>query len=180
MTAISDLPRDAKKSVLCWLSTVGADGQPNVSPKEIWEIETDGMLKVADIESPKSVRNIFENPKVCVGFADVFSQRGFKIVGLAAARITARCQKPTFPRENGSKLSSGTTYEVCDSSSQCCRSPPEQNELWKLCLAARGSLRESIQFGLIAAQFFKQALARCSFGRNLRVEIVKNRLSFVY
>ncbi|WP_353245052.1 pyridoxamine 5'-phosphate oxidase family protein, partial [Limnohabitans sp.] len=28
----------ARRSVLCWLATVDAEGQPNVSPKEVWAI----------------------------------------------------------------------------------------------------------------------------------------------
>lgn len=28
----------ARRSVLCWLSTVDAQGQPNASPKEVWAI----------------------------------------------------------------------------------------------------------------------------------------------
>ena len=31
-----DVLEAASRSVLCWLATVGPDGQPNVSPKEIW------------------------------------------------------------------------------------------------------------------------------------------------
>lgn len=37
----------ARTSVLCWLATVDADGQPNVSPKEIWAIADDEHVVVA-------------------------------------------------------------------------------------------------------------------------------------
>lgn len=74
---------DISRSVLCWLATVDGDGQPNVSPKEIFTHHGDDTLLIADIASPRSVRNIATNPLVCVSFVDVFSQRGFKVAGRA-------------------------------------------------------------------------------------------------
>jgi predicted pyridoxine 5'-phosphate oxidase superfamily flavin-nucleotide-binding protein len=70
-------------SVLCWLATVDADGQPNVSPKEIFCVHGTDTLLIADIASPVSVRNILVNPKVCVSFVDVFRQHGWKLSGSA-------------------------------------------------------------------------------------------------
>ncbi len=71
------------KSVLCWLATCSADGQPNVSPKEIFTYyDTDNVI-IANIASPQSVKNILVNPKVCVSFVDVLVQKGFKLTGLA-------------------------------------------------------------------------------------------------
>ncbi|MBJ3786963.1 pyridoxamine 5'-phosphate oxidase family protein [Devosia sediminis] len=74
---------DAGRAVLCWLATVSADGQPNVTPKELFAIHDDETLLIADILSTNSVRNIRGNPKVCVSFVDVFAQRGFKVEGMA-------------------------------------------------------------------------------------------------
>ena len=48
------------RSVLCWLATVDADGQPNVSPKEIFCAIDDVTLLIAEIASPVSRRNIAE------------------------------------------------------------------------------------------------------------------------
>ncbi|MBK9083028.1 MAG: pyridoxamine 5'-phosphate oxidase family protein [Rhizobiales bacterium] len=79
---------DIDASVLCWLATVGADGTPNVSPKEIFCAEGEAALLIADIASPVSVANIRANPSVCVSFVDVFRQLGWKIVG--EARVIAR------------------------------------------------------------------------------------------
>jgi predicted pyridoxine 5'-phosphate oxidase superfamily flavin-nucleotide-binding protein len=76
--------RDLANSVLCWLATVSAQGSPNVSPKEIFTLHDDESLLIADIASPVSVRNIRENPRVCVSFVDVFRMRGFKVEGEAA------------------------------------------------------------------------------------------------
>lgn len=73
----------ARRSVLCWLATVDAEGQPNVSPKEVWAIADDAHVVVANIASPLSVRNIAQQPQVCLSFVDVFVQKGFKLVGTA-------------------------------------------------------------------------------------------------
>jgi uncharacterized protein len=72
-----------QRSVLCWLATISEDGTPNVSPKEIFVPEGDTYVLIAHVASPKSVRNIKANPKVCLSFVEVFEQRGFKLNGIA-------------------------------------------------------------------------------------------------
>jgi predicted pyridoxine 5'-phosphate oxidase superfamily flavin-nucleotide-binding protein len=84
MTLLNDTIREAaRRSVLCWLATVDAEGQPNVSPKEVWTIADDQHVVVAHIASPISARNIVQHPQVCLSFVDVFVQKGFKLVGTA-------------------------------------------------------------------------------------------------
>jgi hypothetical protein len=73
----------AQRSVLCWLATVDAQGQPNVSPKEVWAIADDQHVVVANIASPVTARNIAQQPKVCLSFVDVLVQKGFKLQGTA-------------------------------------------------------------------------------------------------
>lgn len=73
----------ATRSVLCWLATVSADGQPNVSPKEVFAVFDTNHLIIANIASPTSVRNIEVNPLVCVSFVEIFRQKGFKVIGAA-------------------------------------------------------------------------------------------------
>lgn len=81
---IDDTTRNLiKKSVLCWLATVGREGEPSVSPKELWDTCGDDGLVIADIASPNSVTNIKHQPRVCVSFLDVFLQKGMKIYGNA-------------------------------------------------------------------------------------------------
>jgi uncharacterized protein len=82
---------DIENAVLCWLATVDAAGTPNVTPKEIFSFYGDDHIVVADIDSSNTVRNVRNNPAVCVSFIDVFRQRGFKIVG------TARVVGPESP-----------------------------------------------------------------------------------
>lgn len=74
---------DLSRSVLCWLATVTADGAPNVTPKEIFCLDGEDRMLIADIMSAGSVRNVRANPEVCVSFIDVFVQRGFKVTGRA-------------------------------------------------------------------------------------------------
>jgi len=78
-----ELQASAQTTILCWLATVDADGQPNVSPKEIFTVFDPEHLVIANIASPTSVRNIAVNPRVCVSFVDVFVQKGFKVLGTA-------------------------------------------------------------------------------------------------
>jgi len=78
-----EVQNSAERSVLCWLATVDGNGQPNVSPKEIFAIFDAEHLVIANIASPTSVRNIEINPLVCVSFIDVFVQKGFKVAGTA-------------------------------------------------------------------------------------------------
>jgi predicted pyridoxine 5'-phosphate oxidase superfamily flavin-nucleotide-binding protein len=73
----------ARRSVLCWLATVDAEGQPNVLPKEVWTIADEQHVVVAHIASPISARNIAQHPQVCLSFVDVFVQKGFKLTGTA-------------------------------------------------------------------------------------------------
>ena len=81
---INDAMRtDMDNAVLCWLATVGTDGVPNVTPKEIFAPHGEDTILIADIASTNSVRNISVHPKVCVSFIDVFRQKGFKVVGTA-------------------------------------------------------------------------------------------------
>ncbi len=84
MSLLSTEMADAvKTSVLCWLATVDADGQPSVSPKEIYAIFDDSHIVIANIASPKSAKNIEASNKVCVTFVDVLVQKGFKVYGTA-------------------------------------------------------------------------------------------------
>jgi predicted pyridoxine 5'-phosphate oxidase superfamily flavin-nucleotide-binding protein len=84
MTLLTEPIREAaRRSVLCWLATVDAEGQPNASPKEVWAIADDQHVVVAHIASLISARNIAQQPQVCLSFVDVFVQKGFKLLGTA-------------------------------------------------------------------------------------------------
>lgn len=80
---IPDWTKDLSDIVLCWLATSDASGQPSVSPKELFIAPDPNRLWIAEIASPRSMRNIRANPKVCVSILDVFAQRGHKLYGSA-------------------------------------------------------------------------------------------------
>jgi predicted pyridoxine 5'-phosphate oxidase superfamily flavin-nucleotide-binding protein len=83
MAGLTDEIRAAvDRAVLCWLATADADGQPNVSPKEVFAALGDDLV-IAHIASPRSVRNVRVNPRVCVSVLEVFEQRGWKLTGRA-------------------------------------------------------------------------------------------------
>lgn len=72
-----------EKSVLCWLATADKNGDPSVSPKEIFIVRSADELLIADIASPRSVRNIANRSEVCVAAIDIFEQRGYQVFGTA-------------------------------------------------------------------------------------------------
>ncbi|MBL4915991.1 pyridoxamine 5'-phosphate oxidase family protein [Szabonella alba] len=78
-----EIRADMAQAVLCWLATVDADGQPSVSPKEIFAPHGADRVMIAEIASAGSLRNIRQNPKVCVSLIDIFRQRGWKLTGQA-------------------------------------------------------------------------------------------------
>ena len=71
------------KSILCWLATVSDDGMPNVSPKEIFQYYKEDTIIIANIASPQSVKNIKQNPNICVSFIDILLQKGYQLKGQA-------------------------------------------------------------------------------------------------
>ncbi len=83
MNLDANMRRLADQSVLCWLATCSETGQPSVSPKEVFAVYKRDSVVIANIASPNSARNIQENPKVCLSFVDVFTQKGYQIKGTA-------------------------------------------------------------------------------------------------
>lgn len=66
----SEVKKYIDKSVLCWLATVNGLNEPNVSPKEVFTYVGEHTLLIANIASPNSIKNISENPNVCISFID--------------------------------------------------------------------------------------------------------------
>lgn len=54
---------------------------PSVSPKEIFACFGEDRIIIANIASPNSAKNIRDEPRVCVSFLDVFSQKGWQLYG---------------------------------------------------------------------------------------------------
>lgn len=78
-----EVARCLEQSVLCWLATVDANGDPNVSPKEVFATLDTRRLLIANIASPQSVRNLTVHTQVCVSVLEIFVQKGFKLKGPA-------------------------------------------------------------------------------------------------
>ncbi|MCU0449140.1 MAG: pyridoxamine 5'-phosphate oxidase family protein [Bernardetiaceae bacterium] len=95
-----DQQKALAECVLCWLATADAQGQPNVSPKEMFVYLPEGKLLIANLASPNSVRNLAANPLVCVSLVNIFTQKGFKLKG--SAQLIAPSH-PSFP-EKAKKL----------------------------------------------------------------------------
>lgn len=77
----SRIAAEVNACVLCWMATVDSSGRPNVSPKEMFTVYDDHRLLIAEIASPRSVRNVRQMPQVCVSVLDIFLQRGHKLEG---------------------------------------------------------------------------------------------------
>jgi uncharacterized protein len=78
-----DILTSVNSTVLCWLATVDAHGQPSVSPKEVFCARGSDELLIANIASPHSANNILAQQQVCVSFLDIFAQKGHKLFGKA-------------------------------------------------------------------------------------------------
>ena len=72
-----------EKFVLCWLATASKTGAPNVSPKELFIYPNSNEIWIANIASPQSIRNIQENPHVCISGIDIWTQKGLQCKGQA-------------------------------------------------------------------------------------------------
>jgi predicted pyridoxine 5'-phosphate oxidase superfamily flavin-nucleotide-binding protein len=83
MHLTKEIKDSIEKSVLCWLATASVQHIPNVSPKEAFHYYGDDKIIVANIASPKTVKNIKQNENVCISFLDVFVQKGFQVKGKA-------------------------------------------------------------------------------------------------
>lgn len=68
---------------LGYVATVSADGTPNVSPKGSLAVWDDDHLVFADIESPRTIRNLASNPNTEINVVDPFSRKGFRFRGTA-------------------------------------------------------------------------------------------------
>lgn len=89
MELTTEIKENINKSVLCWLATVSTENIPNVSPKEIFNYYGTDKIIVANIASPQTVRNIKQNPNVCISFIDILVQKGFQIKGKAKIKQKA-------------------------------------------------------------------------------------------
>jgi predicted pyridoxine 5'-phosphate oxidase superfamily flavin-nucleotide-binding protein len=65
------------------VATADRTGKPNVSPKGSLRVLDDEHLLFADISSPRTIKNIWENPQVAVICLDAKGKKGCRIWGNA-------------------------------------------------------------------------------------------------
>ncbi len=65
------------------VATAGSSGLPNVSAKGSFRVLDDGHILFADINSPRTVANLRENPQVSAMVLDPATRHGCRIWGRA-------------------------------------------------------------------------------------------------
>src|SRR3954467_10813841 len=66
---------------LGYVATVCPDGTPNLSPKGTTTVWDDDHLVFADIRSPRSVKNLRQNPAVEINVVDPIVRKGYRFKG---------------------------------------------------------------------------------------------------
>jgi predicted pyridoxine 5'-phosphate oxidase superfamily flavin-nucleotide-binding protein len=78
-----DMKRVVEEQRLGFVATVCPDGTPNVSPKGTTAVWDDDHLIFADIRSPRTVKNLRQNPAVEVNVVDPLARKGYRFKGTA-------------------------------------------------------------------------------------------------
>ena len=110
MIITEEIAQSIESSVLCWFATVAPDGSPNVSPKEAFMHDGNGRIIVAHIASPQTVHNIESDPRVCLSFIDVFTQKGHKVRG--TAKILRESNKRYLDQKSNLAQLIGDTFRI--------------------------------------------------------------------
>jgi len=84
---MAKLTEEAKKAVdtirPSLVATAGKSGKPNVSAKGSIRVLDDEYITFLDIDSPRTVQNIRENPQVAIICLDPVSRKGCRVWGQA-------------------------------------------------------------------------------------------------
>lgn len=78
-----DMQRVVREQRLGYVATVSSDGRPNLSPKGSVAVWDDDHLVFADIESPRTIRNLETNPHVEINVVDPQVRKGYRFEGTA-------------------------------------------------------------------------------------------------
>lgn len=78
-----DMIRMVRQQRLGYVATVSREGRPNVSPKGSVTVWDEDHLIFADIESPRTIRNLETNPHVEVNVVDPEVRKGYRFSGTA-------------------------------------------------------------------------------------------------
>jgi predicted pyridoxine 5'-phosphate oxidase superfamily flavin-nucleotide-binding protein len=78
-----DMLRLVRREGLSYVATVRPDGTPNLSPKGSTIFLDPDHLAFADVESPRTIRNLSENPAIEINVVDPFVRKGYRFRGTA-------------------------------------------------------------------------------------------------
>ncbi|MCI4373541.1 MAG: pyridoxamine 5'-phosphate oxidase family protein [Thermoplasmata archaeon] len=78
-----EMKRIVRQQRLGFVASVSADGHPNVSPKGSLTVWDGDRLVFADIESPRTIRNLASNPNTEVNVVDPAVRKGYRFSGVA-------------------------------------------------------------------------------------------------
>ena len=124
MTTITEEHRNLIREVgLCYVATSSAAGAPNVSPKGSIIALDDDHLAFADIMSPRTRKNLSENPKVALFVCKPEKFQGFQFKGTAElspegelydmlARMIKEKKLPVPPPVNAVKIRVEEVYAL--------------------------------------------------------------------
>lgn len=82
-TLTAEMQQMVREQRLGYVASVSPDGFPMVSPKGSLTVLDDSNLVFADVDSPHTVRNLSQNPRVEVNVVDPFARRGYRFRGKA-------------------------------------------------------------------------------------------------
>lgn len=78
-----DMKRLVRVQRLGYVATVSSDGHPSVSPKGSVAVWDDDHLIFADVESPRTIRNLDSNSHIEVNVVDPEVRKGYRFSGTA-------------------------------------------------------------------------------------------------
>jgi uncharacterized protein len=83
--SMEKLSQDLKSAITkikpAMVATANSVGQPNVSPKGSLRVLDDQHLVFAEIRSPETIKNLWENPQIAIIGFDPSSGKGWRIWG---------------------------------------------------------------------------------------------------
>jgi uncharacterized protein len=85
-----DMRRVVTEQRLGYVATVCPDGTPNLSPKGTVAVWDDEHLIFADLRSPRTVRNLRQNPAVEVNVVDPIARTGYRFKGEGSVITSGR------------------------------------------------------------------------------------------
>lgn len=83
MGKLTEEMKDMIGKQLAYVSTVSNEGMPNVGPKRSMRILDDNTLVYNENTGKQTMKNILENAKVAVAYADWAKLDGYRFVGKA-------------------------------------------------------------------------------------------------